>query len=96
MAWPSNGITGGDCPSTHPIVYPRLFYEFEFYTRNAPFTAGAENYVLSFGDTTGLGFHADFIAGWPEDDGTGANVLEQALDPTICPRAAFDLQGEPV
>lgn len=27
MAWPSGGVNGGSCPSTHPVHLPMLFYE---------------------------------------------------------------------
>ncbi|KAH8090923.1 hypothetical protein HD553DRAFT_279680 [Filobasidium floriforme] len=81
MAWASGGLDGGDCPDTHPIAYPELFYEFVYPVGQFPFntTAGAINWVLANGDTTGYGFHGDFISGWPHDDGNGVNVLESAI-----------------
>lgn len=81
MSWPSGGLDGGNCPSTHPIAYPQLFYEFIYPVGKFPFntTAGAVNYALANGDTTGYGFHGDFISGWPHDDGKGVNVLQTAI-----------------
>jgi hypothetical protein len=81
MAWASGGLDGGDCPASHPIAYPELFYEFVYPVGQFPFntTAGAINWVLANGDTTGYGFHGDFISGWPHDDGNGVNVLESAI-----------------
>ncbi len=37
MAWPSGGVDGGECPSTHPVHLVSLFYEFIFEVQNFPF-----------------------------------------------------------
>lgn len=66
--------------------------EFHYYTKNLPFVPAAENYVLASGDATGLGYHGDYIAGWPLDDGEGNDILAQALTPSICPETAFLLE----
>ncbi|WWC57615.1 uncharacterized protein I303_100147 [Kwoniella dejecticola CBS 10117] len=80
MAWPSGGVDGGSCPSTHPVRLVSLFYEFIFQVANFPYNNGTDpTYVWANGDTTGYGLHADFINGWPSYN-NGTNVLQQALD----------------
>ena len=48
-----------------------LFYEFFFTTTDFADT----NFIFSNSDTTGLGFHGDFINGW-----TDLNVLQNAFN----------------
>ena len=78
MAYPVDNFQGGNCPATHPVHLVSLFYEFIFNVGDFPFNpAGTPTWVLANGDTTGLGFHADFTNGWPTGDN---NILQQALD----------------
>ncbi|WVQ72276.1 hypothetical protein IAR50_001826 [Cryptococcus sp. DSM 104548] len=80
MAWPSGGVDGGDCPSTHPVRLVSLFYEFIYNVQDFPYNGvGNVTWVWSFGDVTGYGFHGDFINGWPAHV-NGTNVLQEALD----------------
>ncbi|WWC67290.1 uncharacterized protein I206_101198 [Kwoniella pini CBS 10737] len=80
MAWPSNGVDGGSCPSTHPVRLVSLFYEFIFQVANFPYNNGTDpTYVWANGDTTGYGLHADFVNGWPSYN-NGTNILQQALN----------------
>lgn len=81
MAYASGGPNGGgDCPSTHPVHLVTLFYEFIYNVQNFPFNnASYPTWVLANGDTTGYGFHGDFVNGWPAHV-NGTNVLQQALD----------------
>ena len=80
MAWPSGGVDGGECPSTHPVRLVSLFYEFAFAVQNFPSNNGSvPTWVWANGDTTGYGFHGDFINGWPALV-NGTNVLQQAID----------------
>ncbi|WVW81296.1 hypothetical protein I302_103287 [Kwoniella bestiolae CBS 10118] len=80
MAWPSGGVDGGSCPSTHPVRLVSLFYEFIYNVQNFPYNNGSDpTYVWANGDTTGYGLHADFLNGWPSYN-NGTNVLQQALD----------------
>ncbi|KAI9745866.1 MAG: hypothetical protein M1818_000547 [Claussenomyces sp. TS43310] len=57
-----NQIDNGACPMTHPILLPHLFYEV-FYSVDS-YTDGSGTFVFANGDTTGYGFHGDFINGW--------------------------------
>ncbi|KAL6698781.1 COOH terminal WSC domain-containing protein [Trichoderma pleuroticola] len=59
-----------DCPKGW-IHTPHIFFEVYFDTQ--PYkgrwteNAGSQPFVLSNGDVTGYGAHADFMAGWDED-----------------------------
>lgn len=63
----------GDCPPTHPIRLPTLFYEF-FYKTGAETNENNSRWVFAQGDALGYGMHADFIANWNEA------VLQRAID----------------
>ncbi|KUJ15357.1 WSC-domain-containing protein, partial [Mollisia scopiformis] len=69
--------TNGNCP-TGWIHTPHLFYEV--YWNTPPFASrwtqgqGTQPFVLSNGDRTGYGLHADFISGWDVD------TLQQIID----------------
>ncbi|KAI5116298.1 hypothetical protein M0805_003653 [Coniferiporia weirii] len=74
MAYPVGGQPDlGDCPSDHPIKLITLFHEWIFDVGKFEFTSGEKNWVFSFGDELGYGFHADFVNGWNQD------VLEAAI-----------------
>lgn len=64
-------IDNGACPPTHPVLHIHLFYEMYYDTKAFQGTGG--KFVFANGDTTGYGFHGDFINGW--DD----SVLTSAL-----------------
>ncbi|KAL6244706.1 hypothetical protein RBB50_008234 [Rhinocladiella similis] len=91
VAYLSN-IDSGSCPPSHPVSIPGLFFEVLYFTNNIDQSAGGE-FVFSNGDTTGFGFHADFLNGWD------MNVLDNAVEnclytdvqfgvPTACPYLA--------
>ncbi|CAG8956365.1 hypothetical protein HYFRA_00003747 [Hymenoscyphus fraxineus] len=61
VAFPSLVMTG-DCPEGFPVRLPSLFYE-TIWDTNA-FAGVAGEFVIANGDTTGAGYHADFINGW--------------------------------
>jgi hypothetical protein len=69
---------GGACPPSHPIRYVSLFLEVEWaagdLARYPLHADGSPRWVLSNGDTTGYGWHADFMNGWR------AGALQKILD----------------
>lgn len=65
----------GPCPPSHPVRLPTLFYEAIYLTGNI-FEAGDE-LVYSFNDTTGYGFHGDFLMGW--DDGNIQSKIDYCI-----------------
>ncbi|OCT53578.1 hypothetical protein CLCR_09595 [Cladophialophora carrionii] len=66
-----SGIDYGECPPTHPVPIPGLFFEVLYWTNSVDQTAGGQ-FVFSNGDTTGYGFHGDFLNGWDMDVQTSA------------------------
>ncbi|KAL7912928.1 COOH terminal WSC domain-containing protein [Trichoderma velutinum] len=78
MQFPTDAGNGKqDCPKGW-IHTPHIFYEVYFDTQ--PYKGrwtenqGSQPFVLSNGDVTGYGAHADFMAGWDED------VLQHIID----------------
>ncbi|GAA5941888.1 hypothetical protein JCM10213_008153, partial [Rhodosporidiobolus nylandii] len=74
----------GECPSTHKVRLPTLFYEIQYYVQAIePFRHLTKNpsqpFLLANGDATGFGWHGDFMNGWPED------LLQKALDTCLSP-----------
>jgi hypothetical protein len=53
---------GGDCPSTHPVRLPGIFFEAFYSIDKFPRGQGTQPFVLSNGDPTGYGFHGDFVS----------------------------------
>lgn len=68
VAYPINGNPDtGDCPSTHPVKFMTLFYEFIYSTGNLQSVSNgtsSSGFVLANGDAVGNSFHADFVSGW--------------------------------
>ncbi|KAF2131151.1 hypothetical protein P153DRAFT_365748 [Dothidotthia symphoricarpi CBS 119687] len=81
MAYP-NGYAGvgiENCPSTHRAArFPTIFMEFwyDVSSFNGQYSRDSSPWVLSNGDPTGFGFHADFLNGWEK------GVLEKATAET--------------
>jgi hypothetical protein len=77
MAYPGTGGVGiENCPATHRAArLPTTFIEFwyDISSFDEQYNANSSPWVLSNGDPTGFGFHADFMNGWE----TG--VLEKAV-----------------
>ncbi|OAQ85857.1 WSC domain-containing protein [Purpureocillium lilacinum] len=65
-------VMSGTCPDTHPVRLPSLLYEVIWNT-NA-FKDRKGKFVFSNGDTTGYGYHGDFMMGWDE------SFLQKAVD----------------
>lgn len=61
VAYPSH-YNGGDCPATHPVRLPGLFYEAFYAVDKFPHGQGVQPFVLANGDPTGYGFHGDFVS----------------------------------
>jgi len=71
MAYPSLVMTGS-CPAGYPVRLPSLFYETIWDTTRYKGLEGT--FVISNGDTSGFGYHGDFIAAWE------VGVLQRAVD----------------
>ncbi|KAK8861302.1 hypothetical protein IAR55_002121 [Kwoniella newhampshirensis] len=96
VAYPVDGTNGYRCPPAFPKKFITLQFETVFATYDWPYNGnGKTTYVLSNGDTSGFGIHADFMNGWkPEtlqgvlDDCRYMNSTAQAAapdDPANCP-----------
>ena len=68
-------IDNGKCPPTHPKTLPHLF--FEIYYSVDRFNGQSGKFVFAQGDTTGYGFHGDFMSGW--DDATLNSAVKECL-----------------
>jgi hypothetical protein len=73
MAYPLGDApdNGDQCPSTHPVRFTTLFYEFIWSVGSA---ANNGNWVMANGDQKGYAYHADFMNGWD------VSVLQSAID----------------
>ncbi|KAJ8116063.1 hypothetical protein OPT61_g2439 [Boeremia exigua] len=70
MAYPNNyggGVGVENCPTTHRAArFPTIFIEFwyDISSFNGQYSSSSSPWVLSNGDPTGYGMHADFLNGW--------------------------------
>jgi hypothetical protein len=81
-----NGNTeGGMCPKSHPLALISIGAEFGFDIGGI---TDPKSLIFANGDTTGFGFHADFIQGW-----TNSTALQQSFsncfDNNNCPWRSF-------
>lgn len=88
-------LDNGLCPTTHPVPLIHLFYEVLYSVNNIKQDGG--KFVFSQGDTTGYGFHGDFMNGW--DPATLKAALDQGCANTpggaIADCAAFRPSDNP-
>jgi hypothetical protein len=67
MAYPTttSGVGIENCPTTHRVArFPTIFMEFwyDISSFDGQYSADSAPWVLSTGDPTGYGFHADFVS----------------------------------
>jgi hypothetical protein len=77
MSYPdSQTYDNGPCPATHPVHMISVFYEVLYDTKlfDDQWNGTQHPFVFANGDTTGYGFHGDFLNGWDVD------VLQKAID----------------
>ncbi|KAK0615293.1 hypothetical protein B0T17DRAFT_497673 [Bombardia bombarda] len=79
VAYPER-LDNGPCPKTHPESLPALLYEVTWDAKafNNLRKQGDQPFVLSQGDPTGYGYHADFLNGWDVD------LLQRAIADPSC------------
>ena len=82
VAYPSL-VKEGNCPEGYDVHYPFLFFETIWNTY--AFAGVDGQFVLSYGDTTGCGYHGDFIMGWPSQQ-----FLKDALE--TCTNESGEIQ----
>jgi len=80
VSFPIQLPDNGDCPASHPVRLPLLFYEvlFSVDLDQFPHGEGRQPFVLACGDATGYGLHGDFLNGWD------SNIMQQALHDVSC------------
>lgn len=58
-----SGMDNGVCPPGYPVLLPHIFLEIIYFPNTVAKNDGGM-FVFSQGDTTGYGFHGDFLNGW--------------------------------
>lgn len=76
VRYAKNKMGDGDCPPGFEQRLPMLFYETEWNTQQ--FIGDKGYFVVSNGDRTGYGYHADFLEGWDE------GILQKAIQDPNC------------
>jgi hypothetical protein len=75
VAYPVKGL----CPSTHPCAIPTLFME-SYNSFSGTGFPGKGQIMLANGDTTGFGFHGDFVNGFSTASGSTKSLLVRGLE----------------
>jgi hypothetical protein len=81
MSYPASGAhDNGPCPPSHPVQLISLFFEVLYDTNQfKDLWYGSDHpFVFSNGDTTGYGFHGDFVNGW--DIPTLQSIVDTCTD----------------
>ncbi|KAI4213743.1 MAG: hypothetical protein LQ351_003709 [Letrouitia transgressa] len=71
-----SALDNGICPDSHPVPLVHIFYEVLYSVNNVKQDGG--QFVFSHGDTTGYGFHGDFLNGW--DPATLASATKNCVN----------------
>jgi len=66
-------IDNGACSPKFPVQLPHLFFEVLYSVASISKTDGGK-FTFSYGDSTGYGFHGDFLNGWDP------TVLKDSID----------------
>ncbi|KAK7902952.1 hypothetical protein LTR67_002598 [Exophiala xenobiotica] len=71
-----SGMDNGVCPPGWPILLPHIFLEIIYFPNSVAIKDGGM-FVFSQGDTTGYGFHGDFLNGW--DPQVQVDAIKQCM-----------------
>ncbi|OCL01175.1 WSC-domain-containing protein [Cenococcum geophilum 1.58] len=77
MSYPAGqNYNNGPCPADFPVHLVSIFFEVLYDTNGFAneWYGNSQPFVLANGDSTGYGFHGDFVNGW------NVNVLQKAVD----------------
>ncbi|OAA41688.1 hypothetical protein NOR_05196 [Metarhizium rileyi] len=85
MAFPTL-VMDGTCPDSHPVRTPSMLFETIWDTY--AFKGREGKFVVSNGDTTGNGYHGDFMTGWDPD------FLQKAIN--TCTNLSGRIQDCPI
>ncbi len=77
------------CPQSHPVALISIGSEFGFDITGI---TDPKSLVFSNGDTTGFGFHGDYLQGWMNSTALQES-FSNCFDNNNCPWDAFDAPG---
>jgi len=80
VSFPIELPDNGNCPASHPVRLPLVFFEILFSVDldKFPHGNGVQPFVLACGDSTGYGLHGDFLNGWDQ------NIMHAVLHDVSC------------